>query len=92
MTKSFTNAIRWMEIAKTSYEHMEDVVADVCKALENVDTQDIDSTLTRIAQKQDAVDQDVQIVQLIREKGQLETRLAEREVDLKREDAKTKGI
>ena len=51
MANSFNNAIRWMEIAKTNYEHMGDIVADVCKALGNVDIRDIDSALTRVAQK-----------------------------------------
>ena len=32
MSHSFTNAIRWMEIAKLSYDQMGDVVVDVCKA------------------------------------------------------------
>ena len=36
--------------------------------------------------------QDVRIVKLIQEKGELKARLAEREVDLKREEAKTKGV
>ena len=49
MTNSFTNAIRWMEIAKTSYKHMGDIVSDVCKALGNNDIHDITTTLTRIA-------------------------------------------
>ena len=51
MVNSFTNAIRWMEIAKTNYEYMVDVVADVCKALGNVDIWDIDSALTQLARK-----------------------------------------
>ena len=49
MTNSFTNAIKWIEIAKTSYEHIGDVVVDVGKALGNVNIRDIDSVLTRIA-------------------------------------------
>ena len=59
MTNSFTNAIRWMEIAKSSYEHIGDVIADVCKALENVDIWNIDLALNRIAQKQDVADWNV---------------------------------
>ena len=61
MAKSFINAIRWMEIAKTSYEHREDIVVNVCKALGNVDIRDIDSTLTRVAQKHDVADRDARI-------------------------------
>ena len=92
IANSFTNAIRWIEIAKTSYEHMGDIVVDVCKALGNVDIQDIDSTQTQVAWKQDVVDQDAWIAQLIREMNELENQLAEREVDLKREKAKSKRI
>ena len=90
MANSFTNAIRWMKITKTSYECIGDLVTNVCKALGNVDIQDINSTLTRIARKQDVADRDVQIAKLIQKKGELETRLAEKEVDLKREEAKNK--
>ena len=61
MANSFTNAIRLMEIAKTSYEHMGDVVANVCKALGNVDIWDMNSALTWIARKQDVADSDVWI-------------------------------
>ena len=59
MANSFTNAIRWMEITKTSYKHIGDVVADVCKVLENVNIRDIDSALTWIARKHDEADRDV---------------------------------
>ena len=51
MANAFTNAISWLEIAKTSYEHMGEIVVDVWKALGNADIQDIDTALTRIAQK-----------------------------------------
>ena len=91
IANSFINAIRWMEIAKTSYEHMGNVVADVCKALGNINIRDIDTALTRIARKQDMVEWDAQIARLIREKGELEAWLAKREVDFEREEAKTKG-
>ena len=47
MSNSFNNAIRWMEIAKIHYDQTEDVVADVCKALGNVDIRDIDIALPR---------------------------------------------
>ena len=73
MANAFTNAIRWMEIAKTNYEYMGDIVADMCKALRNVDIRDIDSALTRIARKQDVADRDILITRLIQEKGELET-------------------
>ena len=90
MANSFTNTIRWMEIAKTSYEHVGDVVADVYKALENIDIQDIDTALIRIVQKQNVAKWDVRIARLIHEKDELEARLVERKVNFKREEAKTK--
>ena len=80
-----------MEIAKTTYEHMEEIVSNVCKALGDIKIQDIDTALTWIVWKQDVADWDVWIARLIQEKGKLEVRLVKREVDLKREEAKTKG-
>ena len=36
MSHSFEHAIRWMELAKTQYNQLGDVVVDVCKALGDV--------------------------------------------------------
>ena len=77
MANFFTNVIRWMEITKTCYKHMEDMVVDMYNALGNVDIQDIAFALTRIARKQDMANRDVRIAKLIQEKGELEIWLVE---------------
>ena len=46
MSHSFDNAIRWMELAKIQYNQLGNVVVDVCKALGNVEIQDIDEALS----------------------------------------------
>ena len=58
MANSFTNIIKWMELTKISYKQMSDVVTNVCRALENIDIQDIDLALTQIVQKQELEERD----------------------------------
>ena len=67
------------------------MVADVSEALENVDIQDIDLALTRVAWKEEVTEHDGWIAQLTQEKAELQNRLTKAEVDLKKEEAKTKG-
>ena len=43
MANALIHTIKWMEIAKTSYKHIGKIVLDVCKALGNVDIQDINT-------------------------------------------------
>ena len=69
---------------------MQEIFLDVCKALGDVDIQDINMVLIQIGKKYDVGDQDVWIARLIREKKELEAWFAEREVDFKKEEAKTK--
>ena len=71
MSHSFSNAIRWMELAKIYYDQLGEVVSNVCKALGNVKIRDIDKSLTQVARKQEVADQDAQIRQLTREKEEL---------------------
>ena len=91
MANSFTNVNRWMEIAKTSYEAMGSVVANVCQALGNVNIQDIDLALTRVARKEEVMERDVWIAQLTQEKAELQSRLTKAKADLKMEEARIKG-
>ena len=91
MSHSFSNAIRWMELAKIHYDQLEEVVSDVCKALGNVDIWDIDEALFQVAQKQEVADRDARISQLSREKEELQTRQIKAEKDLKLEESKTQG-
>ena len=89
MSHSFSNAIRWMELAKIHYDQLGEAVSDVCKALGNVDIQDIDKALIQVAQKKEVANCDAQISQLIQKKEELQTRLTKAEKDLKLEEAKT---
>ena len=91
MANSFTNVIKWMELAKISYKQMSNVVTDLCKALGNIDIQDIELALTQITRKQEMEERDAQIAQLIREKAELQTQLTKKEADLKVEKARFKG-
>ena len=47
----FSNAIKWMAITKVHYNQMREIVADVYKALGNVDIRDINVALFQVAQK-----------------------------------------
>ena len=91
MANSFTNVIKWMELAKISYEQMSDVITDVCRALGNIDISDINLALSRITRKQEVEERDARIAQLIWEKTELQTQLTKAERDLKLEEAKTQG-
>ena len=90
MSHSFSNAIRWMELAKIHYDHLGEVVSDVCKALGNVKIRDIDKALIQVAWKQEVADRDVRISQLTWEK-ELQTQLLKAERDLKLKETKTQG-
>ena len=86
MAHSFEHAIRWMELAKDQYNHLGDVVVDVCKALGNVAIQDIDTALSQVVQKQEVAERDSRINELTQEKEELKT-----ERELKLEQSKTQG-
>ena len=91
MSHSFNHAIRWMELAKAQYDQLGDVVVDVCKALGDVAIQDIDVALSHVARKQDVVERDSRINQLIQEKEGLQVQLRKTERELKLEQSKTQG-
>ena len=85
MSRSFDHAIRWMELAKPQYDHLEDVVVDVCKALGDVTLQDVDIALSQVARKQDMAERDSRITQLTWEKEELQAQLRKTERELKLE-------
>ena len=58
MSHSFDNAIQWMELAKIHYDQLGDVLANVCKALGNVEIRNIDKALSQVARKQEVADWD----------------------------------
>ena len=89
MSHSFDHAIRWMEMAKAQYDQLGDVVVDVCKALGDVAIQDIDVALSQVALKQDVIEWDSRINQLIWEKEELQVQLWKAERNLKLEESKT---
>ena len=91
MSHSFDHAIRWMELAKAQYDHLGDVVVDVCKALGDVAIQDIDVALAQVARKQDVAERDSRITQLIQEKEELQAQLRKTEWEIKLEQSKTQG-
>ena len=80
-----------MELAKIHYNQLGDVVSNVCKALGNVEIQDIDEALSQVARKQKVADRDARISQLTREKEELQTRLLKIERSLKLKESKTQG-
>ena len=90
MSHSFEHAIRWMELAKAQYDQLEDVVVDVCKALGDVAIQDIDVALSQVIRKQEVVERDSRINQLIRENEELQDQLRKTEQELKLEQSKFK--
>ena len=49
MSHSFDNAIQWMELAKIHYDQLGDRVANICKALGNVEIQKRDKALFQVA-------------------------------------------
>ena len=65
MSHSFDHTIRWMELAKAQYDQLGDVVVNVCKALGDVAIQDIDVALFQVARKQEVMERDSLINQLI---------------------------
>ena len=67
------------------------MVADVCKALDDVAIQDIDTALSQVVWKQEVAERDSQIDELTREKEELKDRLQKRERELKLEQSKTQG-
>ena len=89
MSHSFDHAIWLMELAKAQYDQLGDVVVDVCKALGDVAIQDIDAALSQVARKQEVVERDSRINQLIREKEELQVQLRKTERELKLEQSKT---
>ena len=91
MAHSFEHAIRWMELAKTQYNQLGDVVVDVCKALGDVAIQDIDTALFQVVWKQKVAEWDSQINELTREKEELKDQLWKTERELKLEQSKTQG-
>ena len=91
MAHSFEHAIRWMELAKTQYNQLRDVVVDVCKALGDVAIQDIDTALSQVVRKQEVAERDSWINELTREKEELKDQLRKTEQELKLEQSKTQG-
>ena len=71
MSHSFDHVIRWMELAKAQYDQLGDVVVDLCKVLGNVAIEDIDVAMSQVARKQEVIERDSQINQLIRENEEL---------------------
>ena len=78
-------------MAKAQYNQLRDVVVDMCKALDNVAIQDIDTALSQVARKQEVAKRDSWINQLIREKEELQTQLRKTERELKLKQSKTQG-
>ena len=66
-------------------------MVDVCKALGNVATQDIDTAVSQVVRKQEVTERDSRINELIREKEELKERLRKMERELKMEQSKTQG-
>ena len=91
MAHSFEHAIQWMELAQAQYNQLGDVVVDVCKALDNVAIQDIDTALSQIVWKKEVAERDSRINELIREKEELKERLRKTERELKLDQSKTQG-
>ena len=91
MVHSFEHAIRWMELAKAQYNQLGDVVVDVCKALDDIAIQDIDTALSQVVRKQEVAERDSRINELTQEKEELKDRLRKTEQELKLEQSKTQG-
>ena len=91
MLHSFSNAIRWMELAKIHCDQLGVVVSDVYKALGNVDIRDIDKAFSQVAQKQEVAIRDARISQLTRKKEELQIQLTKAEKDLKLKEVKIQG-
>ena len=66
-------------------------MVDVCKALDNVAIQDIDTALSQVVRKQEVTKRDSRINELIREKEELKERLRKTKRELKMEQSKTQG-
>ena len=58
---AFDNAIAWIEVARTNFDALKQIIKDEAKALEDVDIRDLDEALTLIPKPRKIAERDSRI-------------------------------